>query len=160
MRIARHILGLTAVGAAVMALSAIPASADYGAGSAYEVEISANLPGSQGGGIWLWLELTPSSPGASSGTGEYSGSDCGRGKTEHAVHDSGQVTWSVSGSTLTISGITLNGLASVPGINPVTIELPSAYGHQTTDFASTFPTVASALGIPSGAGFAQVQIAP
>ncbi len=132
-------------------------TAGYSAGAAYQIEISSNIGGSNGGGIWLWIELTPTSPGATSGTGNYSGSDCGHGPVNGgAVSDGGDVTWSESGGMLTISGVTLNGLGGLP----VTLVLPATYGHSTSDFATVFPGVAGLLGIPSGVGFSQVQIAP
>jgi hypothetical protein len=162
-RIVRLAFVLSAAVLAAIALAAVPASADYGPGAAYQIEISSNIPGAQGGGVWLWIELTPSSPGATSGTGDYAGSDCGRGREGHAVADRGDVTWSATGGVITISGLTLNGLSGVPGVNPATVIVPippSGYGHETTDLASVFPTVASALGIPSGAGFSQIQVAP
>ncbi len=132
-------------------LAAAPASADYGAGVAYQVEISANLPGRTGGGAWLWYELTPSSPGATSGTGEYHGADCGRGG---ATPDSGNVRWSSAGGTITIIGTVFNGFGGLP----VTVTVPSTYGHEMTDVVSVFPTLGFFL--PPGAGFAQVQVAP
>src|SRR5919201_3282895 len=94
--------------AASAAVLAAPASADYGQGALYQVEISANESGPNGGGIWLWIELTPSSGSTTNGTGDYSGSDCGHGLG--AASDRGDVTWTSSGGVLTINGVTLNGL--------------------------------------------------
>ncbi len=131
-------------------------SAGYSAGAAYQIEISSNINGNNGGGIWLWIELTPAAPGATSGTGNYSGSDCGHGPNAGAIPDGGDVTWSESGGMLTITGVTLSGLGGFP----VTLMLPASYGHSTSDFATTFPAVASLLGIPSGVGTTQLQIAP
>ncbi|HZR93234.1 MAG TPA: hypothetical protein VFA44_12610 [Gaiellaceae bacterium] len=157
MRPVHLLLATAAATLAGLALAAGTASADYGQGAGYQIELSGNIPGNQGGGIWLWIELTPSAPNATSGTGDYSGSDCGRGAGEHARADSGQVTWTDNGDgTLTISGVVLNGLGGLP--EPIIV--PDSYGHETADFATVFPAVASLLGIPSGAGFAQVQVAP
>ena len=45
--------------AGAVAVTATPTFADYGPGAIYEVEISSNITGPQGGGIWLWLGLPP-----------------------------------------------------------------------------------------------------
>jgi hypothetical protein len=108
----------------------------------YQVEISSNIPGPNGGGIWLWIELN------SNGCGDYAGSDCGRGADERAKADRGDVrSWSISGGALAIEGITLNGLGGLPVT--ITIPLPaSGYRHVTTDVVTIFPDLASALGLP------------
>ena len=137
-------LGLTvALLAAAAAVFAAVASADYGPGAVYQVEISANANGPQGGGIWLWIELN------ANGTGDYRGSDCGHG--EGAARDNGDVTWTSGGGMLTISGVTLTGLGGLP----VTITVPSAYGHKSY----TGDAFSSIFGLPFP-GNAQVQIAP
>jgi hypothetical protein len=151
MRHARPLLALAGATLAALAPTAGTASAGYGQGAAYQIELSGNIPGNQGGGIWLWIELNADH------TGDYAGSDCGRGAAERARADSGDVTWADNGNgTLTITGVALNGLGGLP--EPITV--PDTYGHETTDFATTFPAVASLLGIPTGVGFAQVQVAP
>ncbi len=134
--------------------AAAPALADYGPGNIYQVEISSNLTGPQGGGAWLWLALSPDQGTTSSGTGDYAGSDCGHG--EGAASDKGEVTWTKANGTLTIQGVTLNGFGGLP----VTITVHSAYGHYSTDVVSVFPTLGPVLGLPPGAGFSQVQVAP
>src|SRR5712691_9284357 len=96
-----------ALAAALVAAMAGAASADYGPGAMYQVEITANEAGPNGGGIWLWIELSPSGGSTTSGTGDYAGSDCGHGNG--AASDRGDVTWSSSGGWLTISGVVLNG---------------------------------------------------
>jgi len=48
--------------------------------------------------------------------------------TEAAARDLGDVTWSSFGGTLTILGVVLNGFGPI-GPVPVTITLPSTYGH-------------------------------
>jgi hypothetical protein len=100
--------------------TASPAWADYGQGGAYQAELSANIGGPYGGGVWLWVELNRD------GTGDYQGSDCGHGG-QGAASDSGSVTWSGSGGKVEISGIVLNGLGGFPA----TITLPATYGHYT-----------------------------
>ena len=130
------------------------AAAGYGQGAVYQIEISSNVAGPAGGGIWLWIELN------SSGGGDYTGSDCGRGAAEHATPDAGDVSsWSVNGGVLTIEGVVLNGFGGLPVT--ITIPLPaSGYGHVTTDVISIFPDLATVLGLPPGVGFSQVQVAP
>jgi hypothetical protein len=138
-----------------VAAAAAPALADYGPGNIYQVEISSNIGGPHGGGIWLWFALSPNSGTTSAGTGDYAGSDCGHG--EGAAADLGDVTWTKAGGTLTITGVTLNGLGGLP----VTITVHSAYGHYSTDVVSVFPTLGGApLSLPPGVGFSQVQVAP
>lgn len=159
MRLCKLALTLATAGAmgAGGLMAATPAAADYGQGAAYQIEISANISGKHGGGAWLWTELTPSSPAATSGTGEYRGSDCGRGAAEHARADGGDDSYSISGGVITISGVVLNGLGGIP----VTITVPSEYGHYTSDFVSVLPTLEGApLFLPPGVGVAQVQVAP
>ena len=51
----------------------------YDAGSIYQIELSANISGTQGGGVWLWIGLH------SDWQGDYSGSDCGHGGDNRAV---------------------------------------------------------------------------
>jgi hypothetical protein len=144
---------IAALAVAGATAAAAPAFADYGPGNTYEVEISSNLTGPQGGGVWLWLALSPNPGSTSSGTGDYSGADCGHGIG--AVSDKGQVTWAAAGGTITIQGVVLNGLGGLP----VTITVHSAYGHYSTDVDSVIPTLGTVLGLPPGAGFSQVTIA-
>ena len=82
------------------------------------------------------------------------GSDCGHG--QGAARDYGDVTWSVSGGTLTITGVVFNGFGGLP----VTITVPSKNGHYSEDIVSVFPILGAVLGLPPGAGFSQVQVAP
>ena len=141
----RFVALLLAIGALILSLVAAgPAAADYGPGAVYQVEISANLAGPAGGGVWLWIELN------ANGGGDYRGSDCGHG--EGAARDAGDVTWTVSNGMLVISGVTLTGLGGLP----VTITVPATYGHynyQSNPFIAIF-------GVPFPGGFAQVQVAP
>jgi hypothetical protein len=154
----RFLTSLAAVSAAatVVAVAAAPAAADYGRGALYQVEITANEGGPNGGGIWLWIELTPTTGSSTSGTGDYAGSDCGHG--HGAAPDRGDVKWSASNGTLTITGVVLNGFGPL-GPVPVTISVPSGYGHYaypTNAFTSIF------AGLPPflTGGKAQVQVAP
>jgi hypothetical protein len=111
----------------------------YGSDAVHQVTISSSItpnffgPGT-GGGIWLWIELEGTSA-TSGGTGDYTGADCIHhtplGPTE-AHPDRGEVTWSVSGTTITIEGVTIGA-----DNQPVTITVPLA-GHERTDNASVF----------------------
>jgi hypothetical protein len=130
------------------------ASADYGSGAIYQIELSTNSSGPQGGGIWLWIGLN------ADGTGDYAGSDCGHGGAGTAS-DKGDVTWHYAGDNVVIEGVALNALPNsiVPFVPPpyhTTITVPKAYGHYTgNDHA--FLTLPSFL--PVG-GFSQLQVAP
>ena len=121
----------------------------YGPGAVYEIELSANISGKQGGGVWLWIALYPD------GTGDYSGADCGHGG-EGAASDKGDVTWHYSGTnnqSVVINGVMLNGLGGFP----TTITVPSAYGHYT----GTVGTYLTLPGfIPGFLGNTQLQVAP
>jgi hypothetical protein len=155
-RFLTSLAAVSVVAAAVGAAGAAPAAADYGRGALYQVEITANEGGPNGGGIWLWIELTPTTGSSTSGTGDYAGSDCGHG--HGAAPDRGDVTWSASNGTLTITGVVLNGFGPL-GPVPVTISVPSGYGHYaypTNAFNSIF------AGLPPflTGGKAQVQVAP
>ena len=133
--------------------SATKASADYGSGAQYQIEISDNCNGpqlcevAQGDGIWLWIELN------ANGTGDYAGSDCIHNSPiapTGALVNRGDITsWSVSAGTLTINGVKLLG-----GTVPVTITVPATYGHYVQQTTQIFPDF---LPIP---GQAQVQVAP
>ncbi len=138
------IAALTVAGAAAFAA---PAAADYGSGAAYEIELSDNLAGPQGGGVWLWIELN------GSGGGDYRGADCGHGVG--AARDSGDVTWSRSpdNTKVIIHGVVLNGL----GGYAATVTVPATFGHYSgTD--ETFITLPPF--IPAGIGNTQLQVAP
>jgi hypothetical protein len=144
-RIAMAASALTLAGAGTLA-AASPALADYGPTAVYQVELSANISGSQGGGVWLWFELS------SDGTGDYQGSDCGHGGAG-AVHDSGNVTWSVSNGQVIIKDVVLNGLGGAVA----TVTAPATYGHYTGTLGS-FLTIPG-LTLPP-AGTSQLQVAP
>ena len=145
LRIKTFLLACLLAAAAAGGTSAT-ALADYGNGAQYQIELSANISGTSGGGVWLWISLN------SDGTGDYSGADCGHGGAG-ATSDKGDVTWTTSGGSVVISGVVLNGLAGFP----TTITVPTAYGHYTGTVAAflTLPTF-----IPSFVGNSQLQVAP
>ena len=134
----------TLVGGVTLA-TAGPASA-YGNSEVYQVELSANISGSGGGGVWLWFGLS------SDHTGDYHGADCGH-RNGPATSDGGDVTWQVVGNQVVISGVVLNGLGGFPA----TVTVPAAYGHYTGTIGSfiTLPPF-----IPPGIGSSQLQVAP
>jgi hypothetical protein len=137
-------------GLAVALVTAMAGSAlaDYGPGAVYQVELTANASGPEGGGVWLWLALYPDN------TGDYSGSDCGHGFG--SVRDQGDVTWAFTDQSHTwiaISGVTLNGLGGFP----TTLTVPAAYGH----YSGTIGTFLTLPGfIPPFIGTSQLQVAP
>jgi hypothetical protein len=140
---------LACLAAALLAVAAPPALADYGTGAQYQVEISANnVGGVPGDGVWLWIALNKN------GTGDYTGSDCihtGSAGLNAAGTEQGDVTWTDANGQLTITGVALVG-----GMFPVTVVVPDSYGHHvgaSDSFIQNF-----ALG-PIG-GTAQVQVAP
>jgi hypothetical protein len=134
----------TLVGGVTLA-TAGPASA-YGNSEVYQVELSANISGSAGGGVWLWFGLS------SDHTGDYHGADCGH-KNGRATSDGGNVTWQVVGNQVVISGVVLNGLGGFPA----TVTVPATDGHYTGTVGSfiTLPPF-----IPPGIGSSQLQVAP
>lgn len=144
-------IGMTALAAALAcpaALAAAPSAfADYGTGAQYQIEISDNSPsGVPGNGAWLWIELN------ANGTGDYAGAICihtGPAGLDGAESDSGDVTWSDTSRTLTITGISLIGHTV-----PVTITVPDSYGNYTQPSASVM-TPNLIVG-----GTAEVQVAP
>jgi hypothetical protein len=131
---------------AVVAITATTASADYGTGAVYQIELSANASGRDGGGVWLWVTLNQDH------TGDYAGADCGHGGAG-AASDKGDVTWTSNDGTVTISGIVLVGLGNFAA----TMTVPAAYGHQTGTIGSyiTLPAF-----IPPFIGTSQLQVAP
>ncbi len=119
--------------AGIMALTQGTASASYGLGTIYQVEISANVnnlstfggtTNGSGGGLWFWAALKPSTPGATSGTVDYQESDCVH---NFAVpngdsHNSGTTTYTESQGLLTIKSVST-------GLGPQQISVPDTYGH-------------------------------
>jgi hypothetical protein len=155
-RLPRMLFATGALAVAMFAATAGSAAADYGPGALYQVEITANEGGHDGGGVWLWIGLYPDAGTTTSGTGDYAGSDCGH--AHGAAPDRGDVTWSSAGGTLTISGVVLNGFGPI-GPVPVTITVPSAYGHYAYP-TNAFTSIFSGLPPFVTGGKAQVQVAP
>lgn len=131
------------------------ARADYGPGAVYQIEISGNCVGPgdcipsvvKGYGIWFWAALHPD------GTGDYQAADCGHGFGDSgAFHDSGDVTWTSDGKTITITGAAIFG-----NTVPIIITVPARYGHYNESFADAFNVPALGGALP---GWAQVQVAP
>lgn len=144
---------LAAAGAVVtlaggMTLAMAGPAAAYGPQQVYQVELSTNIPGPNGGGAWLWFGLS------SNGTGDYQGSDCGH-LNGPAASDGGDVTWKFinNGQNVEIDGVVLNGLGGFVA----TVTVPAAFGHSTGTLGS-FITVPPF--IDPSAGFSQLQVAP
>lgn len=139
------VAAVTALAGGGALAAAGPALADYGNGAAYQVELSANVGGPHGGGVWLWFALNRD------GTGDYQGSDCGHG--EGAAHDSGDVRWQLAGDQIVITDVTLSALGGFPA----TVTVPASYGHYTGTVGSyiTLPSF-----IPPSVGNSQLQVAP
>jgi hypothetical protein len=142
--------------AGLVVAAAGPASADYGRGAVYQVEISANnVGGVPGDGAWIWIALNED------GTGDYTMADCvhtgsllGHPGLNAAAHSRGDVTWTDDGTNLTIVGV-----GAIGGLVPVTIVVPDVYGHYVLDSASTILVPPNPIFEGFG-GWAQVQIAP
>ena len=138
--------------AAVGTASAAP-STPPGGDAAYQVELSGNVPGKNGGGSWFWLELDKD------GGGIYAGSDCGRG-APGASGARGTLSWEQQGDQLVIHGVVS------PGLPPFAYEpilVPAAYGHYVETFAEVLPTLTAFLtsvGADVSDGVVQVQVAP
>ena len=157
---------------ALFATAAGVASAHYGPGALYQIELVAGDNGinhGQGGGIWLWIALYPE------GTADYAGSDCleqgGRFRLHGAYPDLGDVTWAHTGGCtlggvgyadcITISGLLVEGLTVAFGADIyVTITVPSLYGHYTGSIG-TFLTFPDFFGQPPpGEGTSVLEVAP
>jgi hypothetical protein len=139
---------LIAAGTATAAPSVPP-----GGDALYQVEISGNVPGPQGGGSWFWLELDRD------GGGIYAGSDCAHGGGG-ASADRGALTWEQQGNQLVIHGVVSGGL---PPFAYEPILVPATYGHYVETFAQVFPTLTAFLtsvGADLSNGSVQVQVAP
>jgi hypothetical protein len=144
------------VGAAVSVLAPPLASADYGKGAVFQVEISANnVGGVPGDGAWIWIGLN------SDGTGDYTMSDCihtgsllGHPGLNTATHSRGDVTWTDDGTNLTITGV-----GAIGGLVPVTIVVPDIYGHYVLSSDSIIVVPPNPI-FEGFHGTAQVQVAP
>jgi hypothetical protein len=139
------------------------ASADYGQGAMYQIELSAQIPGA--GGIWLWIALYPDDPNnPTSGEADFAGSDCAGGLNGHqhlggegAAADGGDTTWYLDGDNLVIDDVVLN------GFNPpcsTTIVVPSMYGHYTAMGIGAYIMNLCLPSFITSQGFSQLQVAP
>ena len=146
---------LAAVAAACAAAFTATASADYGPHAYRQVELSANAPGRNGGGIWLWIELSPDH------SADYAGSDCGHGGAG-AASDKGDAAWTQVGDWIVITGVVLNGLPTNPPFDfspwHTTITVPAMTGHYSATGVGAYLTLPSF--IPADEGFTQLQVAP
>jgi hypothetical protein len=149
------VAAVSAVAGLLLMSNMSTARADYGKGAVYQIEISGNcngpttcIPGVvKGYGIWFWAELSPDH------TGDYQAADCGHGfGASGAFHDTGEVTWTSDGTTLTIEGAAIFG-----NTVPITITVPARFGHYSKSFAQVFNVPALGGALP---GWAQVQVAP
>lgn len=103
------LLAAAVAAAAIGGAYASPAKADYGTGTQYQVEISANNV--YGGNFWFWAALGPNQES------DYQNTDCihtssflGPNGTEGAAHSSGSLTaWSDSGGVLEMDGVKIIG---------------------------------------------------
>lgn len=125
---------------ATPAVAATTSGSGYSAGAQYQVELSSNVPGE---GFWIWAEL------GANGSGNYQETDClhlgGGHATDAAAHSAGDVSgWTVSGGTLTMSGVNIIG-----GLETVNISVPvptSGYGsvsQMTVTFDAGVPIIGS-----------------
>lgn len=138
---------------AVVPVASAQPSAPAGGDAVYQVEISANVPGSQGGGSWFWLELDRE------GTGVYAGSDCAHGGNAASSAD-GALTWEQQGNQLLIHGVQS---AALPPFAYEPIVVSASYGHEVETYSQVFPTLTAFLtsvGADVSNGTVQVQVAP
>jgi len=163
MSVKRSLLALVAsaaLGVATLAVSATPAGADYGPGVKYQVTISANMPGRDGGGLWLWFALTPSAAGSNSGTADYAGADCGHGGIG-AFPDRGDGLPYTDNGTRLVLGTSQDPIPT--GLGPMIVSVPDTYGHTHTvtfELLSPPPGFPPELALPLPGWSSQVQIAP
>jgi hypothetical protein len=160
---------ITALAGALLVATGGVASADYGQGAQYQIELVAQTQG--GGGAWLWIALYPD------GTGDYAGSDCaggvnrflhGQETSPPPAPDAGDATWHYVGSYIDpCTGVTyspaieIDGviLAGFPGGFPTTITVPATYAHYSTNSFGSFMTWPfPPCEVPST--FSNVQVAP
>lgn len=145
------LMSLVATAVIVPASSAL---ATYGNTAVRQIELSANTSGREGGGAWLWIQLSANH------TGDYSGADCGHGGVG-ATSDKGDVEWErvgPEGENVVIHGVILNGLAGFE----TTITVPWKTGHYKGHLG-TFLTLPEWLIPPEVAqvvGSSQLQVAP
>lgn len=108
----RKLLLVVSLAAAFAAVSATGASAAYGPGTQYQVEISANTL--QYGSFWYWAALGPNT------ASDYENTDCihtaaggNPGGLNTAAHTSGSLTsWTDSNGMLEMDGVKIVGGAA------------------------------------------------
>jgi hypothetical protein len=156
----RSLIGLwsgAALAGALLLTTVGAASADYGRGAVYQIELSAQVPG--GGGAWLWIALNED------GTGDYAGSECAGGLNGHqlrgdpvpAASSVGDITgWHYDGDNIVIEGVQLN--VFLPLVFYTTITVPSLYGHYTAMGIGAYMTWP--VFVDTSLGFSQLQVAP
>lgn len=142
----------------MLAGAARTARADYGRGTQFQIEISANDV--HGGNFWFWAAL---GPGQAS---DYQNTDCihesaggNPGGTNGAAHTSGELTsWSDSGGVIEMDGVSIvGGLATANYYISDQRHSNTFTMVVTSELAPIFP-----LNVPltwSGRGV-QVQVAP
>jgi hypothetical protein len=157
-RVALALLVASAATAALLAGSTATARADYGPGTQFQVEISANNV--QGGNFWFWAAL---GPGQES---DYQNTDCihsSAGGNPHsgpngAAHTSGELSsWSDSGGTIEMDGVQIVG-----GLETANFYISDAPHSNTFTIVATGGVPVLPIGVPliwSGRGV-QVQVAP
>jgi hypothetical protein len=147
------VAGMVVVALAVVGTASAAPPTPSGGDAAYQVELSGNVPGKNGGGSWFWLELDKG------GGGIYAGSDCAHGGGG-ASPDRGVLSWEQQGDQLVIHGVQSGGL---PPFAYEPILVPASYGHYVKTFANVFPTLTAFLtsvGVDLSGGSVQVQVAP
>jgi hypothetical protein len=144
--------------AALLAGTTATARADYGPGTQFQVEISANNV--QGGNFWFWAAL---GPGQAS---DYQNTDCihsSAGGNPHsgpngAGHTSGELSsWSDSGGIIEMDGVQIVG-----GLETANFYISDASHSNTFTIVATGGVPVLPIGVPltwSGRGV-QVQVAP
>lgn len=108
----KALLIVVVAAAAIAGVVASPARADYGTGTQYQVEISANSV--DRGNFWYWAAL---GPGQES---DYQNTDCihtssllGPDGTDGATHSAGTLTsWSDSNGIIEMDGVSIVGGAA------------------------------------------------
>lgn len=165
------VAGVLALGAGLttgaLVVAGGSAGADYGQGATYQIEISANTAPNtaqaQQGNFWMWLALTPSSPGATSGTSDYVESDCihlgGGSAADQAAQDAGSGAWHISDGTLYLTGVNIINNAETATF-AVPLPKSGTYGHTE---GMTMTVTKGTAPIPNGIPLpypSQNQIAP
>jgi hypothetical protein len=148
----RKLAVFAAVCIALAAAALAPAAhGDYGPGSVYQIEISANkVGGVPGDGAWIWISLNKNH------TGDYTMADCihtGSAGLNAASHSAGNVTRTDDGTNLWISGV-----GAIGGLVPLTIKVPDRYGHYVEATDSIILVPPNPI-LPGFGGTAQFQVA-